>query len=177
MPRASSWSYPKEHKLGFHGDDSPRWALVGPLVSENRVLQLVRPGLAGTQDGRPRQLPGKSLGRRRQTGFDGQTVPRNKAQGQTPHRGCLRWCLVVILFSFRKKIDSGYVYRVYGVLEGSSRTTFAGAHVVQGEGGYGVDRIFSSIQTTMWRWRVLEGRSRTTLAGAHVVQGEGGRSE
>src|ERR1035438_6409472 len=58
MPRASSWSYPKEHKLGFHGDDSPRWALVGPLVSENRVLRLVRPGLAGTQDGRPRQLPG-----------------------------------------------------------------------------------------------------------------------
>src|SRR5450759_4274012 len=37
----------------------------------------------------------------------------------------------------RKKIDSGYVYRVYGVLEGSSRTTFAAAHVVQGEGGYG----------------------------------------
>jgi hypothetical protein len=31
---------------------------VGPLVSENRVLRLVRPGLAGTQDGRPRQLPG-----------------------------------------------------------------------------------------------------------------------
>jgi len=49
MPRASSWSYPKEHKLGFHGDDSPRWALVGPLVSENRVLRLVRPGLAGTR--------------------------------------------------------------------------------------------------------------------------------
>src|ERR1035437_5682115 len=76
-------------------------------------------------------------GRRRQTGFDVQTVPRNTAQGQTPPRGCLRWCLVVILFSFRKKIDSGYVYRVYGVLEGSSRTTFAAAHVVQGEGGYG----------------------------------------
>jgi hypothetical protein len=67
-------------------------------------------------------------------------VPRNKAEGQTPHSGCLRWCLVVIPFSFRKKIDFGYVYRVYEVLEDSSRTTFAGAHVVQGEGGYGVNR-------------------------------------
>jgi hypothetical protein len=87
--------------------------------------------------GGPGNCRGRAWGRRRQAGFDGQTVSRNKAQGQTPHRGCLRWCLVVILFSFRKKIDSGYVYRVYGVLEGSSRTTFAGAHVVQGEGGYG----------------------------------------
>ena len=38
----------------------------------------------------------------------------------------------------------------------------------------GVNRTLTSIQTTMWRWRVLEDRSRTTLAGAHVVQGEGG---
>ena len=92
--------------------------------------------------GGPGNCRGRAWGRRRQTGFDGQTVPRNKAEGQTPHRGCLRWCHVVILFSFRKKIDSGYVYRVYGVLEGRSRTTFAGAHVVQGEGGYGVNRTF-----------------------------------
>ena len=38
----------------------------------------------------------------------------------------------------------------------------------------GVNRTLSSIQTTMWRWRVLEDRSRTTFASAHVVQGEGG---
>jgi hypothetical protein len=38
----------------------------------------------------------------------------------------------------------------------------------------GVNRTLSSIQTTMWRWRVLEGSSRTTFAGAHVVQGDGG---
>ena len=109
--------------------------------------------------GGPGNCRGGAWGRRRQTGFDGQTVPRNKAQGQTPHRGCLRWCLVVILFSFRKKIDSGYIYRVYGVLAGSSRTTFAGAHVVQGEGGYGVTQTLSSIQTTMWCWRVLDDSS------------------
>jgi hypothetical protein len=38
----------------------------------------------------------------------------------------------------------------------------------------GVNRTLSSIQTTMWRWRVLEGGSRTTFAATHVVQGEGG---
>jgi hypothetical protein len=103
MPRASSWSYPKEHKLGFHGADSPRWALVGPLVSENRVLRLVRPGLAGTQDGRPRQLPERSLGPSpsnwvcRQSGVEKYGAGINAAQGVSEVVSCCH------TFFFQKK--------------------------------------------------------------------------
>src|ERR1035437_8151249 len=68
--------------------------------------------------GGPGNCRGRAWGRRRQTGFDGQTVPRNKAEGQTPHRGCLRWCQVVILFSFTEKIDSGLVKTGSGSVRG-----------------------------------------------------------
>ena len=58
------------------------------------------------------------------------------------------------------------------VLEGGSRTTFAGAHVVQGEGGYGFDRTLTSIQTTMWRWLVFPSQVALGQIGALKIQKE-----
>ena len=53
------------------------------------------------------------------------------------------------------------------VLEGDSRTTFASAHVVQGEGGYGgLNRTLTSIQITMWRSRVSPSQVALGQVGA-----------